>query len=165
MSGLKLLSIALLLPTIGTLSGCACGNPQTDGLGTAAYCTTSGGYREQTDALGQQAAERQSLAAQLREENAALTAELASLNAQERAATQRLINVNTQLANLDGELQRQRDTQAITQQQYELQRAELEALEAQRAGVSPTDPGAEAEIAALEAQIGELQQFLSGPSS
>ncbi len=145
---------------LGGCSPSACGDPRTDGLLAAAGCTAGGGYQGQTDALARTAGERQALAGQLARENAGLRDRLGQLQGAERQATQRLIGVNSQIASLDGDLERRRRQQEMTQGEYAIMRSELNSLNAQRARIDPDDSDAAAEIASLEAQVAELRSLI-----
>lgn len=161
----------LTLPLLGLLaSGCAtdCGDPRYDSLGTATGCAIGGGYDRQTDALADQAAASQAEADALRRENARLAAQQAALSEQERQARARLSRVNSDMAAQIEELERLRQRERISHEQYALLRLQVGDLNSQRAGVNPADPAAVARLERLEREVQQLRQAIiesAGPTS
>lgn len=155
--------IILAVAGCGVLAACSvenCGDPSRDGLGTALSCTVNpDGYQAQTDALAAELAQKQSLSAELRAENARINGQLASLNAQERQAAGRLVNVNNQIAALNDQLNGQLRSQSISQAEYDLAQSQLGDLNRRRGGVSVSDPADVARLASLESEIADLRQL------
>lgn len=137
-----------------------CGDPSQDGLGTALNCVVSpDGYQAQTDALAAELAQKQTLASDLRNENARLRGTLASLRGAEREATSRLINVNNQIASLDDRLNSQLRQQTISQAEYNLAQSQLSDLNSRRRSVNTTNPADAERLAQLESEISDLQSL------
>lgn len=157
-------TFASLVTATLSLSACApadcSNNPDLDGLATAAGCLVSGGYRAETSALRSKAAERQALANTLNQQSADLRSELARLNTQERQVANRLLAVGDSLVALESELAERTRQQRLSQTEYDIALSELESLAAQRGSIEPSDPQAQAKIAALEAEIAALRQIV-----
>jgi len=137
----------------------SCGDPRTDGLGAALACTAGGGYQAQTDALNRQASQRQAIAEQLAAENTALQAQMSDLDAQERAVTDQLIDLNSRIAALETDLTQRLERQEITPEEHDLAFNELDAINQQRAGIGPGDADAPVQIQQLQDESGVLQDL------
>lgn len=156
-------SITLSLAAGGLLAACSvenCGDPSQDRLGTALNCTVNAaGYQAQTDALSAELTQKQTIASQLREDNARINRQLASLNAEGRQAANRLINVNAQIASLDDSLNVRLRNQQISQAEFNIAQTEIGQLERRRRAVTPGDPAQVARLAELESEVADLRSL------
>ena len=148
---------------VGLIAACSvdnCGDASQDGLATALNCTINpGGYQAQTDALAAELSQKQTLAADLRAENARLRGTLNALDGEAQQATSRLITVNTQMAALDDQLNAQLRQQSISQAEFDLAQSQLSDLNNRRSNLNPANAADARRIEGLEAEIADLQNL------